>query len=350
MGLHGCESYAVSRSASARELSVFSFSRCCSCNRSGHGCVARCCAARRCARTTLRTLRFTLSLALRQTGGIPWFAIGTIAIGIWTDWLTFAWLARWSWRAITAASRKFWARTAWARKFSPWAAWRQRLAVWAEAWWARAAWPIATWAAGTTIVTTWATEFTRAAFAVTFEVARCRGQLPAHPSAWHFAACWTIVVSTFRLGAVFFSHQAAEAFRFVASATWAAAITAATTAWTTFATFAATAFAAAVVVGASWLVRANHVSDVVEFTTGIGTGWCGFALEYSNQAHALNSITDDFQRFEQARDPFGRDAEGRYQCFGEGITFERGVGGFGCCGAAQREGGEFGQGLHSGGA
>lgn len=298
----------------------------------------------------MRTLRFTLSLALRQPGGIPWFAIWAVAVGIWTHWLTFTRLAWWTWSAITAASRKFWARAAWASKFSPWAAWRQRLAVWAEAWWARAAWPIATRAAWTTIVTTWATEFTRAAFAVTFEIAWGRGQLPAHTGSWHFAACWPVVVGIFRLSAVFFGHQTAEAFRFVASATWAAAITAATAAWTTFATFAATAFAAAVIVGASWLVRANHVCDVVKFATGIGTSGGGFALEYSNQAHALNSITNDFQSFEQARDAFGRDAEGCYQSFGEGITFERGVGGFGCCGAAQREGGEFGQGLHSGGA
>ncbi len=324
---------------------------------SGRGCGSCCngdrrrrCASWGCACATLCALRFTLGLALRQTGGIPWLAVGAIAIGIGTDWLTFTWLTWWAWGAITATRCKLWAWTAWPSKFWTWAAWWQRLTVRAEPWWARTAWPIATWAAWTTIVTAWATEFTRAAFAVTFKIAWGRGQLPAHPSPWHFAACWPIVVGIFRLSAVFFSHEAAEAFRFVTAATWAAAITATAATWTAFATFAATAFAATVIVAARWLVRANHVSDIVEFATGIGTGWCGFALKNSNQAHALNSITNDFQRFEQARDPFGRDAEGGYQGFGEGITFERGVGGFGCCGAAQREGGEFGQGLHSGGA
>jgi hypothetical protein len=299
-------------------------------------------------------LRFALSLALRATGWIPWLTVWPVAVGVWAHGFALTWWTWWTIATWAACGLAFRAWAAWATWWAveAWATWWQRLAVSAEAWWARAAWAIAAWAAWTAVVTTRAA---RAAFAAaawtTAEIAWCRGQLPAEASAWHFTAGWTVIVVASRLG-IFFRHQAAEAFRFVAIA--ARAFAAAGTTWAAFATVAAAAFAAiiaaTVVVAASRLGRRNKIDDVVEFATRVRAGWCGFALENANQANAFDAFTDDFDSFEQTWHAFSGHVERSNQRFGECVTFESSVGGFGSRSAAQRESGEFGQSLHSGGA
>ena len=299
------------------------------------------------------TLRLALGLTLRATLGIPRLSVRSEAIGIGADWLALAARLRGqrlavgteAWLLRRARGTRLTGRT-WGTLIG------QRLTVGTEARLTAATGTTAAEVAAITTATT-GTRTARTAIATTFtdgtatpagttrttgttrtarttgtatlarttaafaaEVARRCGQLPADTGARQLAATRTIV---FLL--LFFRRaelQAAEAARLRRTAIAAEATAAATTTPSTAIAAAAAAATAAITAATAIIARTaaagrtrDAIDDVVELAARDRVVRSLLALKHAHEAHLIDAIPDDVERFDQARCAIGLDAQRR---------------------------------------
>jgi len=300
-----------------------------------------------------RLVYLALGLALRAPLRIPGGAIGAKAVGIGADRLALA--TRFGRQGLAVRPQpRLLRRTRLAglavltrRTGAARLAWRQGLAIGAEALLVAAtavatraeallvaATAVATGATRTAIAaiatratgTAGATRTTRAAItaiatgatratprattatALAAEIARRRRQLPADTGSRHLSAARPVVF----FGLVFLCAdlEAAEATGLVAAiAAGSTRPAAATTATVAAAIPAAAAVTAPAIVAAPALCRCHAVDRVVVFAARDRAMGALFALEHAHQAHFVEAVADDVERFDQPGRAVGLDRQ-----------------------------------------